>query len=61
MKKKQKDQYQRINQSMINTLTYNREVMNDINKSFNDPQNKKKPMTKDSKKQENSGFDIDSQ
>lgn len=46
---------------MINTLTYNREVMNDINKSFNDPQYKKKLMLQGSKKDEKSDFDIDSQ
>ena len=46
---------------MINTLTYNREVMNDINKSFNDPHSKLKIMSHESKKNEKSEFDLGSQ
>lgn len=59
LKNKQKAQYNKINQSMINTLSYNREVMNDINKSFQDPDFKKKLMNETSKREDKAEFDTD--
>lgn len=41
---------------MINTLNYNREVMNDINKSFNDPKNKKQSLLEIPSKEEKAEY-----